>query len=273
MKADVRAALGKAIKRLLRPLVRILLRNSMPFGVFMEHAKRVYVDVASDDFAVPGRKPSQSRISILTGLTRKEVARLLSQDTESTADDTERYNRAARVISGWVRTRRFQDRRGAPASLPFDGDRKSFAELVRSFSGDMPARAVLDELSRVGAVERLKDGRIKLVTRAYVPRTGEEEKLGVLGQDVAELVATIDHNLTHTSDDAFFQRKVAYDNLTAEFVTRLRALAAQDAQKLLEQLDAVMARHDRDASPGVRGTGRKRAALGIYYFEEDVEEE
>ena len=266
-----RSPLGSAVLRILRPLARILLRNGVPYGAFSEYAKQAYVDVAAAEFGVPGRKPSGSRIAVLTGLTRKEVARLWKRDDE-TPPAVERYNRAARVVSAWVREADFHDRAGRPASLPFEGE-SSFSELVRRSGGDVPPRAVLDELLRVGAVEELRNGRLRLVVRAYVPRTGEEEKLGILGSDVAELIETIDHNLTHPPDEAFFQRKVAYDNLVGECLPDVRARAARRSQSLLEALDRVMSQSDRDANPDVEGTGRHKAVLGIYYLEGEEEPE
>ncbi len=253
--------------------MRILLRNGVPYRAFAEHAKKAYVDVAMEDLESGGRKPSLSRASVVTGLTRKEVSRLARAPAGPDPGVAERYNRAARVISGWVRDRRYKDGRGRPASLPVEGGRRSFADLVRKYSGDMPVRAVLDELLRVGAVRELRDGRVKLVTRAYVPRSGEREKLGILGTDVAALIETIDHNLTSPPEDAFFQLKVEYDNLPAEPLARLRASAGQKAQKLLEELDRSWSRHDRDVNPNIAGTGRKKAMLGIYYHEGDFDAE
>ena len=269
MSDQLRATLTAAIRRLLRPLVRILLRNGVPFGVFSDHAKQVYVEVAEQEFGVPGRKPSISRVSVLTGLTRKEVSRL-QREGDAAAAPVERYNRAARVISAWVREADFNDKAGRPATLPVEGEGRSFTELVQRFGGDVPVRAVLDELLRVDAVERTRDGRLRLVARAYVPRTGEEEKLAILGLDVTDLVETIDHNLTQPAQDAFFQRKVAYDNLVAESLPALRRDAARRAQRLLEHLDGRMAKSDRDANPEVQGSGRHRAVLGIFYREHSV---
>lgn len=266
-------ALSSAIRTLLRPLVRILLRNGIPFRAFNEQAKRVFVEVALQEFAMEKRKPSLSRASVLTGLTRKDVARLAALEGDTDRDVERSYNRAAWVISGWVRDKQFHDARGRPASLPVDGGRKSFAELVRMHSRDMPVRAVLDELLRVGAVRRLRDERIQLVSREYVPHTGEPEKLGILGTDVARLISTIDHNLTHPPDETFLQLKVEYDNLDAGALPRLRTRASRKARKLLEDLDHSWSKHDRDTNPAVTSTGRKRAMLGIYYYEEDWNED
>ena len=260
--------LSAAVVKVLRPLLRILLRNGVPYGAFADLAKRVYVDVATQEFGLPGRKQSKSRVSVLTGLSRKEVlrvSRLPAPDDEGTA---ERYSRAARVISGWVRDRRFADSQGKPAALPFEGSDATFSELVKSYSGDATARAVLDELLRVGAIERGQDGSVRLIARSYIPRTGEAEKIGILGSDVADLVSTIDRNIRNPRD-SFFQRKVCYDNLPAEALPELRTQAGERSQELLELLDRWMSERDRDANPSVIGTGRRRAGVGIYYFEDD----
>ena len=263
--------LGTAVRQLLRPLVRILLGAGVPCGVFVEQVKRVYVEVAQSDFNLPRRKPSISRASVLTGMTRKEVSRLWKAPISSGEPAVDKYNRAARVISAWVRDERYADARGGPASLPFQtaspATGPSFAELVAQHSGDMPARAVLDELIRVGAVEPLKNGNYRLIERAYVPAKGREEKLGILGSDVAELLSTIDHNINAKPEAAYFQRKVLYDNLPIECLPGLRESSARASQALLENLDRQMSSLDRDASPKIMGSGRATVSVGIYYYQ------
>jgi len=267
--------LSRTVQRLLRPLVCILLRNGVSYGTFADLAKWVYVDVATREFAIAGRKQSTSRVAVLTGLTRKEVHRLRQPSMPRDREIAERYNRAARVIAGWRREREFLDAEGRPAALPMSGETGSFMSLVRRFSGDMPVRAVLDELRRVGAITELDDGRVDLVTRAYIPKTSETDKLHILGTDVAHLIATIDHNLRSDSTEPFFQRKVAYDNLPDEMLPEFRKLSADKAQLLLEELDRWLAQHDRDTESDIEGTGRNWAGVGIYYFEapHSVEEE
>lgn len=273
MKSQITQALSAAIGTFLHPLVRILLRNGIPYGAFADLAKRVYADVATQEFAIAGRKQSKSRVSILTGLSRKEVLRLKRLPPLDDLGAAERYNRAARVLSGWVRDRRFADNDGDPAVLRTDGEGNgTFGELVRSYSGDAPVRAVLDELVRVGAVELVGKGRVRLLERAYIPKKASVDKIGILGTDVADLISTIDHNIL-VPDAPFFHRKVCYDNLSAEALPDLRLQVNGRAQMLLEAVDRWMSDHDRDVHPEVAGTGRKRAGVGIYYFEDDADKE
>jgi hypothetical protein len=167
-----RPALAAAVRSVLRPLVRLLLRNKVDVWTFVEYVKQIYVDVASKEFPAAGRKPTVSRVSLLTGLTRKDVSRLWEAD-ESAGVDSARYSRAANVITGWVRTPGYQDANGDPRELPEAGARRSFSELVRRFGADVTPRTLLDELLQAGAVERSGADRLRLVTRAYVPRTDD----------------------------------------------------------------------------------------------------
>jgi len=250
----------------------LLLRHSVSFNAFADMAKRVYVDVALKDFSLPGKKPTESRVAVLSGLTRKEVHRILADPVLDGAEGFERYNRATRVLTGWARDAEFLDSRGRPRPLDLDGP-GSFAMLVKRYSGDMPARAVLDELIRVGAVERLEDARLQLVTHGYVPQHSAIDKLGILGRDVADLIDTIDHNLQHGADDPRFQRKVMYAAIPADALPAFRKLSAAQAQALLEKLDRWLAEHDVApiARKDVEAAERARVGLGIYYFEERLE--
>lgn len=262
------SALQRAVMRVLRALARVLIRHGLSFPAFTELAKRAWVEVALADFAIPGRKPSVSRASLLTGLTRKDVQRLVDAGDADAASPMADH-RAARVVGGWVRDPAFVEADGAPRVLAFDGEGPSFSELVRRHGGDVPPRAVLDELLQVGNVARDADGRLRLLTRVYLPRANDAAKLTILGTDVGWLIATIDHNLQGL-EPARFQRKVTYDNLPVEAVEAFRGLSASQAQELIERLGEWLARHDRDTTPSVRGSGRMRAGVGIYYFEEDL---
>lgn len=265
--------------RLLTPLARLALERGLAFGEAAELLKRAYVEAARRHFDVPGRKLTISRIAVLTGLTRKEASRLASKSSgDAETSDRGRVNRAARVLAAWAREPDYLDGRGAPASLRFeaDGEAPSVVELVRRHGADVPPRAVLDELIRVGAVRELKDGRFKPIERAYVPQTDDAEKLTILGTDVADLISSIDHNLTELDEQPYFQRKVAYDSLPPEYLPALREIVRHEAQSLLGQLDREMARHDLDLNPDPKrkaGDPVSRAMVGIYYYEDEHHED
>jgi hypothetical protein len=258
-------ALAESVRRLMRPLVRILLRNGYAYGTLAEQIRKVYVDVAFEEFPPEGKKQTISRVSALTGLTRKEVKRLLEIDSADAGAGQDRYNRAVRVVGGWVNDSRFHDGRGRPADLPIEGPGMSFARLVRDYSGDIPTVAMLDMLVDAGSVAR-HDDKVRLVRHAYIPGGDPVDKIRILGTDVGELIATIDHNLTAGQQDLLFQRKVAYDNIDPAAVKKLKKLSFRKAQALLEQLNREYAKHEMEEGSE---TGGCYISLGIHYHEDD----
>lgn len=273
-------SLHQALFRILRPLARLLLRNGVPYGEFSELVKRAYVEAALED--VPGgkRKPTDSRAAVMTGLTRKEVKRqreILAGEGVSKADVLH-TNRASRVVSGWVHDSGFQDADGQPATLDFDGPR-GFGNLVKKYSGDMPPRSVLDELLRVGVVSVDDEtGKLSLKQRAYVPAGDSKELLQIFGEDVSDLIATIDHNLVCSAGEQppLFQRTLTYNNIPPEVMEAWRLHAANQSQWLLEQLDSWLGPKDMDVSGQPSADSSQdsfRTGISIFYFEEASETE
>ncbi len=267
MSTNQQDALFAAIRLLLRPLVRILIRNGVAHGAFTELTKKVFVDVAFEEFSPDGKKQTVSRVSAQTGLTRKEVKRLHELQQTDDSSSQARYNRAVRVISGWTNDARFLDGLGKPADLPVSGEGISFETLVRQYSGDIPTRAMLSMLVESGSVQQL-NGNVRLIRYAYVAGSDPVDKLEILGNDVFELISTIDHNITADTGDLHFQRKVSYDNIAPDSLDKLKKLSARKAQMLLEQLNRQYAEHELENSSGEG----KTISLGIYYYERDSSE-
>jgi hypothetical protein len=264
MRAD--QAFQAALLRLLRPLVRIALRQGVAHAAFDEMVKQAYVQAASQDaeFNLPGRKQTASRVSVLTGLTRKEVARLQSSSVIENGEATSSRNRAVRVLNGWVS--RYKTPDGNLADINDD----DFSMLVRNFSGDIPVRAVLDELIRIGAVSRNENGLLKLHMQQYVPQADgtNETKLTLMGEHVSDLIASIDHNLTNPPERAFFQRRMFADNLPAASSAVVRMELERQSKVLLELARQTLNEHDQGES--TTAVGQTRATLGVYYYEEQI---
>jgi len=265
----MKATIHTALCRILKPLVRILHRKGVSVGEFSQVAKQIYVEVSEEVLEAAGERATTSRIAIVTGLTRKDVAQLRLSKTEEYTP-TGRYNRSVRVLTGWMNDREFLDAQGQPARLPLRGEQGSFERLVSRYSGDMPYRAMLHEMERVDAVLEDEGGNVQLLSASYIPHENEAEKLAILGTDASLLISTIGHNLSAARPELRFQRKVSYDNLPLEALPDFKAMVNQDGLELLIKFNAWLSQHDRDSSPHAGGTGRMRAGVGIYYFEEPV---
>lgn len=258
------------VLHILRPLIRILHRKGLAFGEFSLLARKVYVETAEAALMQANEKATSSRIAISTGLTRKEVAQLRRHEAEQLVN-LARYNRSVRVLGGWLNDPDFNTPTGQPKVLPLQGSCPSFEALVGRYSGDMPSRAMLRELLQTGVVSQADDETVSLVTNAYIPQGSETEQLSILATDVALLINTIHHNLLCATNDRHFQRKVSYDNLPLEVLPEFKQQVNEDAMALLVKFNTWLAQHDRDHNPVAGGTGRMRAGVGIYYFEEAVQ--
>ena len=260
-----------ATRRILRALVRVLLRCGIPYPVFSELARWTYAEVAAREFSLPGRKQTNSRISVITGLSRKEVLRLRRLPMPVDQGSVERFHRGARIVSAWVRERERKDSDTLPGALDFDGPGSTFTALVAKHGGDVPPRAVLDELVRAGVAERDGD-RVRLVSRAYLPEGdgAEGERVAVLGTDVAALLGTIDHNLQCPVEDRRFQRRVLYRGVPAAALPPIQALAGHRAQALLEELDQLLAGEvERGPDQGQADEPTRQVMFGMFWAEED----
>lgn len=263
---DLRQALTAAVLQLLRPLVRVLLRHGMAYDEFAELARRAFVDVAERDFGLRGRKQTTSRVSVITGLNRKEVARLQALNAAGHPGEAAfaaTLNRAARVVVGWQRDHAGAD--GAALEL----DAVQFAALVRRHSGDMPARAVLDELRHTGTVTIAENGAYRLQREGYVPQATDARKITLLGQHAADLLGTIDHNLSQPAEAARLQQRVFADNIPPEQLDAVRAAMRNAGLQALAEARAALI--ERDAGDTAPRPGAQRVTLGVYYSEAPAE--
>jgi len=147
-----------ALQDLLTELALVLLSRGMTPKLFGQLARSAFVQAAAGISKLQNGRVNHSRVAAQTGLTRSDVTRLLRQK----AVNVETRGQAAieRVIGGWRTDREFVIRPGVPKQLPVTGGRGSFARLVKKYGGDLPHRAVLHELRRIGAVREI-DGRVE----------------------------------------------------------------------------------------------------------------
>lgn len=263
MNPDSKAIFAAALSRLLRPLVKLLLRNGIAYGAFAELAKKAYVDVAFNYHVGSSKRPTTSSVAALTGLTRKEVKRLRELEGAKTAIEDERYNRSTRVISGWLNDARYLGDDGQPKALSLDETDQSFNQLVKQYSGDIPASAMLSVLEAAVVVHVHKD-KVHLLQHAFIPHGDPSDKINIMGTDVGELIGTIDHNLTSPPNELRFQRKVSNQRLRSTELSKFRNLSAQKAQKLLEELDRWLLNNEADVD---HDDATHYVAMGIYFTE------
>lgn len=262
------SGLRAALRRLLRPLVRLLIARGIPFPVAAGVLRQLYVEVAVNEFPVPGKAQTDSRVTLLTGVHRKDVRRLRSQ-----RQDDARLSRTAslggQLIARWMTLPEFLDARGRPRPLPRlagkDGD-ISFEALVRAHCTDIRPRAFLDEWLRLGIVHVDEDDRVVLDVEGFVPGKASEEMVYFFGRNVHDHLAAGVSNLL-SEGTPFLERSVHYTRLTPDAVAELTEAARVRALELLRELNARALRlQQREAG---RPDATRRWTTGVYVFSED----
>lgn len=264
----------KSLVRLLRPVVRMMLRMKVPYGVFVKVARHVFVDIAREELEIPGKKLSHSRIAIVTGIPRNDIKKLMKMDALEDREVAREHNRAARVVTGWLSSPGYRDSvTDKPLDLRVFGEGPSLEQLVHDYSGGVPVKAVLDELLLTNAVRELNDGKVRLVSYGYIPRGDELSSLYMGARDASELLNTVHHNITEEKTPSFLQLSARCDNLPQEALEQIREESARNGRDLLDKIARILSRYDRDQREDVFGTGKYQAGIGVYYFEEDLEDE
>jgi hypothetical protein len=261
------ASLMAALERIFAPVVRLALAHGLTLPVMVEQLKRVYVKVATRHFSLASRPITNSRISLLTGVHRKDVRRLVDEERAPTRLPTVTVGTA--LVARWLADDDYQDGYGRPRRLALRGTKASFETLVALVSGqDLRGRVVLDELMRLGVVELDGDGVI-LCTDGFVPREGFDEKADYFGNNVRDHVAAAGHNL-EDQRPALLERAVGYHGLSVEDIVELQAVAEQDASALLRKLNRrALAMKTHNKTLETPGCELKRMNFGVYFLAAD----
>jgi len=263
---DVDEALLRAAIAAMRPYVRRMVARGVTYGLLEARLRELFVEVAEQDFS-SDLDATDSRLSILTGINRKEVKRIRARDREAAPRSFVR-NLAASLVGRWVSDSRLTDEAGRPRPLPYDAARgPSFVQLAKKTTADLGPRALLDVLVGAGAAEQREGDLIALTKAAYVPQRGRPAALAMLADDPPELIETMLYNVLGEGAETRLQQKLAYDNIGSDGLGQLVTALRREAGRFLERSNAVFVRHDRDRNTRAPGGQPTYAGIGIYYFE------
>ena len=254
-----REAVLSKLQILSRALVLLCFRNGIKLGELLDALKRSYVSVAEETLIREGNDVSNSRVTLMTGVHRTDVAAIRSEKDfapreRSTASD---------VIGQWRYNPQFSTRAGRPRSLTVEGKESEFAELVRSVSSSVSSYTVLFELERLEMVERTKDGKIRLVSRLFVPKGDPGAVLDMLGEDAVDLFLAVEENAFVEKDQTIPHHhvKTSYENVPREHLQEIREWFMKQGSAFHERARNYLSQFDRDVSPSVKGTGRCRVSV------------
>ena len=265
---DIGEALLRSATATLRPLVRQMMLHGVTFGRLERRLRELFVRVAEDEYAGPDVSPTDTRISGLTGINRKEVKRIRTADPAAPAPSTFDRSVVTALVGRWRRDRRALDGRGRPIPIPYQARRGvSFVELARKTTADLRPKGLLDVLVNAGAAELDEEGRVRLLRDAWVPRRGAPEMFAMLAEDPAQLLDTMLGNVLDPDAPVLLQQKVQYENIGEDGLERLRETLRREGERCLDRAETVLQKADRDVNPAAPEGARHVAGIGVYYFE------
>ena len=265
MVLDAHRRLLSACLRLMRPIARLLLATGMSFDEFDRVCRLAFIQVASEDFGIRGRKTNTARISAMTGIPRKEVARLRDSELQESADLRAGISPITDIMRTWATDEQYLDPKGTPLPLhKYKGD-VSFDSLVGSVAADLTSGAVRKELLRLGAVEEDSHGFIYLTRRVLIPDTVDENLITAISMRLAGMAETIAHNICGRKRGSAgrFERGVESRPLDEAEVVIMRAIVRARLEGITEEFDELLCSGPASQSDGPR----RRVSVGFYYFE------
>jgi len=261
--------LAKALTSMLKPLVRLLIQQNITYVGLQTLLKRTFVEVADTSFRLPGKKQTDSRISLLTAVHRADVKRIRAEIDTAPSEKEIKASLSAQMMSVWLGHQAFLDEKGRPAPLYRQASQGSpnFEELVWSVSKDKHPRSILDEWLSQGVVSILENGQIQLNERGYVPEEDFEEKLFFAGKNIGSHLSVVAHNLENQTPP-MFDRAIYYKGLTADAVLKLEAMAKEKMMTVLTELNqqaSQMQVQDKDTDLATH-----EMHLGVYFQRDET---
>lgn len=254
-----------AIRYSLRPFVRLCLRFGLDYRGLAEMLKVQFIDIGEEEIARSGHAASDSRISLLTGVHRKDVKRLRRREINDAR--LQKRPLSANLISYWIGTPSLLDAEGNPLAIPRSptaGFPTSFEQVARTLTKDVHPRALLDECARQGIVKLDHEDMVHLNTDYLIPDQNLDDRAGFFAHSIHDHVAASAHNLVG-GIPPYLDRHVCYVDLTETDAVKLAAISEKIAMKALKAVNQH-ALELKQASESNRESHNTRITFGAYFY-------
>lgn len=274
VQASLQRVFIECLQSILSPIVRLTLYCGLGYTEFAAAARRVFIDVASEDYGVRGRPANVARVSAKTGLPRKVVRIYRSQKTESEWSPDDEVNPINTVIHYWRFDERFCSSPGVPRDLVYEGD-SGFTSLVKSYAGDIPASTIRQELLREGLAAYTKDGLLTLLRDYSFPESLDEDFLRNAAFSIGHHAETLLHNavlvdsgkVSETDHQEFgkFERIAWSRRLGPKEARRFQLWVREEGSLFVQRADEFISQLE-DLSGSTSPRFVNISGVGIYFF-------
>lgn len=260
MKADIQKHVLELFRRAAMPFVRLCLRNNIKLVELIAVLKECLVRAADEELRKCGKAHSASRISLMSGVHRRDTSTILKKGAVAPAG----VNMTLKLLGCWQQHPDFSDGSGNARELSAEGRESEFAKLCHSVSVELNPYTMLFELERIGAIARTSKG-VKLELQVYGPRGDIKDGFGFLASDVEDLVTAVDENIFNRADTPNLHIRTEYDNIPPSAISELREWLLYEGSGFHFRAREFLSKFDRDFSSKPKGeSGRVRVALGSF---------
>lgn len=258
------------IRALIRPLVAWCLRHGVRSAQVEELIREAFVRSAESEIRRAQGAFSVSKVSVMTGIHRSEVARLLAGD----AAEQGQHDILNRVIGLWSTSKTYRGPDGAPKQLTHEGLGSEFAALVAKVSKEVTHYPILFELERIGALE-YHGNLVKLVTPEYTPREDVNYGLELLSADCADLTSAIEANLLKKHPEQSLHLRTSFDNIDPRELPAIRSWILKKGAEFQTMMREYLSKFDRDtaesATQAEESQPRARVTITAFSYAEPIE--
>jgi len=253
-------------------VIRFLLKNGVTWSEFSELSKDTYVSIARDDYGIQGRPTNNSRVAMLTGLSRREVARVRDQLLDGSERSQQlQGNRISQILTGWHMDSEFADK-GRPNDLLQTGPTGSLAALLKRYAGDLPHGAIRKELQQRELIEELDDGRLRVLKRDYVFSKIDPEIVRQMGVALHDHAATLEHNLDNEQiSEPRFEAMADNHSLSPRTYKAFCQIVETRGLDFLQEIDNWLSENELETDSDAENA-TVRMGVGVYLIYDESEQ-
>lgn len=259
----------QAVSFAMRPMVRLMLVYGLSYRDFSDMMKHVFYVSGQEMLTEKGVTPSASKLSLLTGIHRKDIADFLAEKKVSQSADKS-HSQSAAIVAEWI-SNPLYIKGGAPKALPYKGSSESvpsFTSLVESVSMDVRPKSFLDEMLRLDIV-RVGNDRQRLVTlkkEAFLPTKDFKQKIGFFKRNISDHIAAAASNIQN-NPVPFFERSAFHEGLSEEDIQMLQRILHEDGMDLLKKVYRQAEEKNHKRKDGIKK--KFRINCGLYFYAEE----
>lgn len=269
LSVDTRRHFLQALRRVLRPIVRLMIRSGIRYDEFVDVARGAYVESAIRDVDNDAPRPTRDQVAWTTGIQRDLVDHYIDNEEPCSAATPIASHIATEVLHKWHTDRRFLGPSGTPLELDFNAAAgPSFESLVAEVDSQSNSGLILEELLRLRSVVRSDDNHLRAVSRFSIWPNDGQQRIECFGTTLAHMIETFAHNLGSTiTENKRLERTVSTDRgISSEILTSFHAFARERGNQFLIDLDDWLGQRSYEIANEVGP--RLKIGINIFFYVE-----